>query len=319
MRTANSGIGAGTTAVALLACLSLLAFAPLEARTSPARRVSGRAAVPPPPVRLSPARRGAHASVRARSSARIHFAVLGDFGTGLGPQRSVAHQMCKWRRHHPFRNVITTGDNIYPDGSPSLFRPEFYAPYSCLLSHGVHFHASLGNHDVRTAKGSYEIAAPPFGMPARSYVLRRSGVRFVFADSNSLDRRWLWKATRARRGDRWTVVIFHHPVFSPGTVHGSTPGFRPGLPTMFQKRGVDLVLNGHDHIYAVTKPLHGIRYVVSGGGGNGLYGCSHKWYSARCSVRHHFLYVVVRRGSIAVRAVSAGGRVFAHFRTTGRR
>ncbi len=80
--------------------------------------------------------------VRARRGpSRVRFAVIGDLGTGRSKQAEVAAKMCRWRRKHPFDRVITTGDNIYPDGSPELFARKFYEPYACLLNNGVRFHA----------------------------------------------------------------------------------------------------------------------------------------------------------------------------------
>jgi 3',5'-cyclic AMP phosphodiesterase CpdA len=226
--------------------------------------------------------------------------------------------MCSWRRSHPFDLVMTAGDNIYDVGSPSDFEAKFYRPMACLLNNGAHFHASLGNHDVITDNGRAEIDEPRFGMRARNYVMRDSGVRFVLADSNAIDHAWLKRALTPATGDLWTIVLFHHPVYSPGTGHGSTPGFRPSLPRLFRRKGVDLVINGHDHIYAVSKPLRKIRYVVTGGGGASLYGCSDQWFSERCEERYHFLYVVVRVDHIKVQAVPTAGRPFDTFDTTGR-
>lgn len=304
--------------VAAAAPLALSSVGVLRPSASLAERAARpRGAVQSPHTASSP-REASSVPRRKRPRTALRFAVLGDFGAGGTAQKAVADAMCRWRTKHYIRLVVTTGDNIYPDGSPALFQSEFYTPYSCLFAHGVHFHGSLGNHDVLTANGDFEVGARRFGMNGHNYVLRKSGVRLVFADSNSLDRTWLRGALQARRGDRWTVVVFHHPVFSPGTQNGSTPGFRPGLPRIFRRRGVDLVLNGHDHIYAATKSLHGIRYVVSGGGGSALNGCSTKWFSATCIMRYHFLYVVAGRKAIAVRAVSTRDRVFSRFRTTGR-
>ena len=228
--------------------------------------------------------------------------------------------MCAWRERHPFDVVITTGDNVYPDGHPRYFQQRFFKPYECLLSAGVLFHASLGNHDYLTGRGRPEIEEPAFGMRKRNYVLRIAGVRFVIADSNQLDRSWLSRALVARAADRWTVVVFHHPVFSPGAhpERGSTPGYRPSLPRLFRARNVDLVLNGHDHLYAATWSLRRIRYVVTGGGGASLYPCGSAWFSERCSSRHHFLYVSATEDEITVTAVPRAGRVFHRFTTRGR-
>ena len=245
------------------------------------------------------------------------FAVIGDFGTGDDYQQAVADRMCSWRDNHGFDLVFTTGDNVYPDGHPDRFEETFYRPYECLTDNGVAFHAVLGNHDAQTDNGQPEIDDERFGMNGRNYVVRTNGVRFVMIDSNDVNMDFLRRATRARDGDAWTVVSMHHPVYSPGTGHGSEPGFRPKLPRLFRKRGVDLVLQGHDHIYAVTKPLRGIRYVVTGGGGAGLYGCTDKPFSAKCAERHHFLYVTATADELVVTAVPDEGKTFHTFRTSG--
>ena len=226
--------------------------------------------------------------------------------------------MCAWRQDHPFDDVITTGDNIYPDGSKEHFQRNFFAPYSCLLDRHVQFHASLGNHDYVTRRGGDVLDEPAFGMPSRNYVYREGGVRFVIADSNELDREWLSQALRPRVEDRWTIVAFHHPVFSIGP-HGPTPGFRPSLPRLFRRRGVDLVLNGHEHLYMATKRLRRIVYVVTGGGGASLYDCgATRWFVAKCTSQNHFLYIVAGQDRIDVRAVPAVGAPFHRFTTSGR-
>jgi hypothetical protein len=272
------------------------------------------------PVHAMPAGAALGADARdgaAAERASFRVAVLGDFGSGAPVQRDLARRMCRYRRRHPFRFVVTTGDTIYPDGARRWFQSRFFSPYACLRATGVSFRATLGNHDVATNDGRPELREPAFGMRARNYVWRRGGVRFVMADSNRLRIGWLRRATRARRGDRWTVVVFHHPVFSPGP-HGSTPDLRPALPRLFRRRGVDLVLNGHDHLYSVTRELRGIRYVVTGGGGATLYPCEPRWFTARCRSRHHFLTVTAGRRLLWVKAVGRAGRTIASFRTHGR-
>ncbi len=243
----------------------------------------------------------------------LRFAVVGDFGTGDDVQRAVARRMCDRMHRRSFELVVTTGDNVYPDGDPDRFQDAFFEPYRCLLRAGVRFRAVLGNHDVMTRSGRPQLREPAFGMKARNYVVRKRGVRFVMVDSNDLDREVLRANLRAEAGDLWTVVVMHHPVYSPGTGHGSTPGFET-LPRMFARRGVDLVLSGHDHLYAVSKPLRGIRYVVTGGGGAGLYGCRAAWFSARCVPRHHFLEVAAAADELVVRAIPPRGRAFHTFR-----
>ncbi|MEA2452484.1 MAG: hypothetical protein QOG04_1194 [Actinomycetota bacterium] len=248
----------------------------------------------------------------------FRFAVIGDYGSGWPSQHDVAQRMCDWREDHPFDDVITTGDNIYPDGSKQYFQRGFFSPYDCLLSNDVEFHASLGNHDYVTRRGGDVLDEPAFGIPKRNYVYREGGVRFVIADSNVLNREWLSDALKPLAEDRWTVVVFHHPVYSPSPERPTEPGFRPSLPRLFRKRGVDLVLNGHAHIYFASKPLRRIRYVITGGGGASLYSCSTKWYVHECQARNHFVYVAATADRLTVRAIAPNGPPFDKFTTTGR-
>lgn len=233
------------------------------------------------------------------------FAVIGDFGEGSLGQINVAARMCEWRQTHPFDDVYTTGDNIYPVGRREFFREKFFRPYACLFREGVDWHAALGNHDWATENGRPELEEPRFGMKGRNYVVREAGVRFVIANSNRLNRTWLRKRTKPEAGDLWTVVLFHHPVFSPGA-HGSTPGF-VDLPDLFARRGVDLVLNGHDHLYASIKRQLGVQYIVTGGGGATLYPCLPAYFTDVCEERHHFLYVEVGLDKLTVTAVPDQG------------
>lgn len=243
----------------------------------------------------------------------FRFVVLGDFGTGEVVQRRVADRLCRWRDQRPFDLVVTTGDNVYPDGAAEHFEEKFFEPYECLFSNGVMFRATLGNHDVATDGGEPELSEPGFGLRGRNYVFTRAGVRFVMVDSNDLDLGWVEAATRPRAADRWTVVAFHHPVYSAGDGHGSTPGFAEALRPIFEENGVDLVLNGHDHVYSVTKEIRGIRYVVTGGGGARAYGCLDVPMVVECVARPHFLEVTASPTQLLVTAVPDSGRPFHRF------
>jgi hypothetical protein len=64
----------------------------------------------------------------------------------------------------------------------------------------------------------------------------------------------------------WKIVYFHHPPYSSGASHGSTPA----LQWPFQQWGATAVLSGHEHDY--ERILHdGIPYIVNGLGGDSLY------------------------------------------------
>ena len=247
-----------------------------------------------------------------------HFAAIGDWGTGWTTEYTLARRMCELHEEAPFDYVVTAGDNIYETGAPRDFDEKFYQPMRCLRRRGVQFRAVLGNHDILTRNGRPELHEPRFGMNGRNYVFREGGVRFVMVDSNRMRKRWLRQALVTEDGDLWTVVVFHHPVYSSSSGHESTGDFRYTLPDIFEKRGVDLVINGHTHVYAVTEPLHRIRYVTTGGGSASPHPCARRWYTERCVVAYHFLSIVAGPDEIKVVAIGRDGAPIDRFSTTGR-
>jgi 3',5'-cyclic AMP phosphodiesterase CpdA len=247
-------------------------------------------------------------------SRTVRFLAIGDFGTGKAEQQEVADAMCAHLEREPFDFVVSTGDNVYPDGAPADFERKFFEPYDCLTDEGVRWHSTLGNHDVSTAEGRPEIEEPAFGMPASYYTWRLGPIAFVMLDSNELDSpgdeqiAWMEDQLRAARDAPWTVVVFHEPVYSAGK-HGSTPRFDTLLADRFEEVGVDIVLNGHDHVYA-SAFKDGIPYVVTGGGGAPVDRCQATLPPEveTCIPDLHYLVVEASRSSLMTTAVTPDGR-----------
>ncbi len=82
---------------------------------------------------------------------------------------------------------------------------------------------------------------------------------------------------------RWKLFMHHQPIWSASTRHGSSTTLQQAWQPVIDAHHIDLVLNGHDHDYEVTKPLVGMNvqtgtaadsatvYVVAGGAGAELY------------------------------------------------
>ena len=81
---------------------------------------------------------------------------------------------------------------------------------------------------------------------------------------------------------------------------------------LLERYRVRLVLSGHDHNYQRFAPRRGVRYVVHGGGGRGLYGLKScpSGYPRRMAAReeHGFLYLVIRGKQLTGWAVTPQGR-----------
>jgi 3',5'-cyclic AMP phosphodiesterase CpdA len=195
----------------------------------------------------------------------LKFAAIGDNGTGERPQYEVAQQMVRARGRFPFELVIMLGDNMYGGQQPADFVKKFEEPYAPLLSAGVIFRASLGNHD-RLENVSYKL----FNMNGqRYYTYALKDVRFFALDSTQMDRTqlaWLETSLRDAR-EAWKICYFHHPLYSNASRHGSSVDLRVLLEPIFLKYGVNVVFSGHDHVYERVKPQNGIYYFVSGAAG----------------------------------------------------
>jgi predicted phosphodiesterase len=195
----------------------------------------------------------------------VRFAIIGDSGTGERPQHEVAQQMVTFRRDFPFDFVLMLGDNIYGSKTDEDFRKKFEHPYESLRSAGVKFYAALGNHD-HTSERLYK----PFNMDGqRYYALKVGNVHFFALDSNYMDPAQLEWLDRQLSGSdaRWKICFFHHPLYSHGKFHGSDFDLRARLEPMLTKHKVDVVLNGHEHVYERVKPQQGIYYFVLGNSG----------------------------------------------------
>ena len=173
--------------------------------------------------------------------------------------------MASVRAAFPFDLVIMLGDNMYGSQRPADYVKKFEQPYAALLSAGVKFQASLGNHD-RPEQVSYQL----YNMNGqRYYTYARNNVRFFALDTTLMDdrqREWLEASLRDARED-WKVCYFHHPLYSNADRHGASVDLRVLLEPIFLKYGVNVVFAGHDHVYERLKPQKGIHYFVSGSGG----------------------------------------------------
>ena len=122
-------------------------------------------------------------------------------------------------------------------------------------------HAELSRH------WRHQFALPehgPAGLEETVYSFDYQGTRVVSLNSNEqLEAQVPWlEKTLSDNPNRWTVVTFHHPVYSPAK-NRDNPKVRDLWQPIFDRYKVDLVLQGHDHTYARTG-LRAYENVASG-------------------------------------------------------
>jgi len=112
------------------------------------------------------------------------------------------------------------------------------------------------------------------GLKEQCYYVDYQGVRVISLNSNERieeQARWL-DAVLSNNPNRWTVMTFHHPIFSSSRGRDNEDLRRSWKP-LFDRHRVDLALQGHDHTYArgrnlpadgdAQDPGGGTMYVVS--------------------------------------------------------
>lgn len=109
----------------------------------------------------------------------------------------------------------------------------------------------------------------PDGLAETVYSFDYQGARIIVlnsAEEARLADQAAWLETRLRDNkNRWTIVVFHHPVFSVATDRDN-PALRAAWKPLLDKYDVDLVLQGHDHAYGRGENLaEGVQRRDDGG------------------------------------------------------
>lgn len=163
---------------------------------------------------------------------------------------------------------------------------------------------SPGNHEYGRASDNGRKLTPNWrpqftlptngvaGLEETNYYTDIQGLRMIALNSNLKQKEqaeWLDKLL-ANNPNRWTVVVFHHPIYS--TKRGrDNAELRELWQPVFNKHGVDLVLEGHDHIYGRTNLQGRAVYVVSMSGAK-LYDQPDTKVFARTGVNTQFFQIV---------------------------
>ncbi|HXF36787.1 MAG TPA: metallophosphoesterase [Actinomycetota bacterium] len=218
--------------------------------------------------------------------------------------------------------VLTLGDNQYPDGE---YR-DFLASYDPTWGRFLRItRPTPGNHDyhVPGAAGYYRY----FGRRAHrsrggyySFDLGRWHFLALNSGRGGISREQLaWVRRNLERDDhRCELAYWHHPRWSSGTVHGSNTAYGPLWEVLYRK-GVDVVLNGHEHNYERFAPMdprgrrdrRGIRQFVVGTGGISHYPTGRPLEGSQVRIDDRFgvLRLRVSAGRYRWAFVAVGGRV----------
>ncbi|MFK7740607.1 MAG: metallophosphoesterase [Planctomycetota bacterium] len=261
---------------------------------------------------------------------RYEVIVLGDVRSLPQRWHAVSERVFQHEQNALF--VIGTGD--YPSNGSKYeqWRKQFFEPARNLLANKPMWPA-IGNHEMTRRHDDLTRPEPSkyfslFELPGneRWYRVEYHLMTLLVVDSNSRmspdheQYNWLREQLRTER-KRYTMVAFHHAPYTSGP-HGrlepdATPKEWPldearrFLVPLFEMYGVDVVLNGHDHLYE-RSAKGGIPYVVSGGGGAPLYKVNTvaNPYQVVAKSTNHYVRLAITSDAIELSAVDTAGDVF---------
>jgi acid phosphatase type 7 len=255
------------------------------------------------------------------------------FNHGQGTARNCGQRRtARLLRRRAYDAVLALGDLQYNRGRLALFRRVYGRTWGGVKGKT---YPTPGNHeyDSPNARGYFDYfngRGDRFGRagerPLGWYSFELGGWHLVSLNSNCSvvgcgrgSRQQLWlRGNLARHRTRCTLAYFHQPRFSSvRRERGETENVRPLWRALY-RAGVDLVLNGHEHVYERFAPQsprgaldrrHGIVEIVAGTGGHSLYAADRRRVNSRFLHNTSFgiLEIALRRGAFHWRYLAAPG------------
>lgn len=262
--------------------------------------------------------RSVHFRTAPPPGTRFRFAVVGDSGDHSPEAAKLARRIRAARPEF----LLHLGDLAYPKGTLIQLHRRFFRPYRRVLER-VPLYSVPGNHDFGSFSGYRMAFAPVDGARAATYAFDWAGAHFLAVSSPDVGSpdapaaRWLVQQLGSIPRSAWRTVFLHEPPYSPGEKF-ITPGLRGTLATIVQAAHVDLLLAGHDHLYARSEPIcdvvpdAAVLAIISGGGGADLTTPRQRRRANFPVVtsRTHFLRVTMSPDAIDIRAIGLDGRSF---------
>lgn len=246
----------------------------------------------------------------------LRFAALGDTGAGTASERRVVNLIEKenvslllitgdvayshgdWedyrRRFFPYYADLMASVPILPAlGNHDVGNPKHMGePFRMVWTPPDDWRPPAGatqRYSLNRRRSNRTEGPVPAGQDTpRNYSADAGDCHFVCLDSTAdhdtiekLVAPWLKEDLAAARaaGAKWFIAYWHHPPYTRGGYKDNSlqwQDMRDLYLPILKAAGVQLVLNGHDHGFQRMEK-DGIAYIVTGGGGAGLYHIDPSW------------------------------------------
>lgn len=186
----------------------------------------------------------------------------------------------------------------------------------------------LGNHERQSPIYFLSFALPangPLGLKEQCYSFDYGPAHWVVLNSEEdleVQAKWL-EEDLSRVSRPWIFAFFHRPAYAGHPSRGDgNMDVRAAWAPIFEREGVDIAWQGHDHYYYRTKPIRngevvepgsGPLYVTTGGAGAPLYPIDLNEYAEVAESVDHYCVMTVTPSLCTVTVFRADGSVLDQF------
>ena len=258
---------------------------------------SGELDIHSPDTLISPSEsKAGHQMTTTKPTAKeFNIAISSDWGCTSDSKETVKNLQDK----NP-ELVIAGGDLSYDDATGTCWIEEIIKPVETKTKIAFGDHDYVGKGEDRKPKQEY---LAHFNLPKTYYSFNKNNVHFLIMDpniehgKNSNQFKFVQddlKSASLNQSINWIFVVEHVPLYTSPSEHPGESTIRDIYHPLFDKYGVDLVINGDNHNYQRTFPLkyngqnptvplitntnktyyddlNGQIYLITGVGGRSLY------------------------------------------------
>ncbi len=194
---------------------------------------------------------------------KTSFIILGDSRTDVGRWGEVSAAANS--EHADF--TLFMGD-IVDIGAKTRDWDRWFKSGSKFIEKNLIYHC-IGNHECNGKNGN-KIYVNNFTLPRNSadnseyyYSFTHGNTLFLSLDTDEAKTgvnpetqyAWLRKTLEANKDKKWKIIWFHKPFLTAGGHVGDMNKYYDTWFKTFDEYGVDLIFNGHDHVYERSKPV----------------------------------------------------------------
>ena len=211
--------------------------------------------------------------------------------------------------------LILFGGDVVNDGENAdewlKFREATSSTLSSLITATV-----PGNHD------NYPLPAEQFDYPNQApsapgdgyfYSFDKNSIHFIMLDSNAMgaaneaDIQWLENDLQSETAQQanWRIVVMHHPmwtVVANPKDESRAATMRENFLPLLEAYGVDLILCGHQHVYARSQPISGIIQIMAASGSKESYAPDNNDYIAISAEAPNYLLIKTEAEKLTITA-----------------